>query len=284
MGKFIYKVKEGHGSLRIMLDAVDDYLNFDFPKRMTSYKSRVNRFLQKYPEYNVVPRSILRGANDFGDAISDDTSGFRQKNGHLWVRRLEDIYFTEPLKVYGLKRVQLTRKNGGEIIFHASAKKHTRANINPKETKFDVSNVQQYKQNDNVLDFLDVNNEWDGNSDATWRKYAILKFIEDHPYLTRQELEEMGVISNKDWDLLVDFHPGMQEWNRANPKPKDPQYKKYKVLSLGPSGQYAKRLKNEKRMPDVIDDEDSDKGNLKGQAFDGEVQRALRNARWDFLS
>ena len=248
MGKFAYKVKEGHDSLNFMLDAIDDYLSFDFPRRMTSYKSRVNRFLEKYPQYNMVPRSLLRGANDFEEPISDDSSGFRQKNGHLWVRRLNDIYFTEPLKIYGLKRVQLSRNNGGEVIFHASAKRREQPDLDVDNVKFPVHSVHKYKQQDPVMDFLDVNNEFDAHSDMTWKRYAILQFIEDHPYLTRQELEEMGVVSNKDWDLLVDFHPGMQEWNRAKPKPKDPQYKKYKVLSLGPSGQYAKRLKKEKRM------------------------------------
>jgi hypothetical protein len=268
VGKYTFKVKEGHESFYLMIDAVEKFNSYPFPSRMTSYKTRVVRFLEDYPEYNMVPRSILRGSNQFGAPITDDHSGFRLKNGHLWVRRLEDIYFTEPARLFSLRRLQLSRANGGEITFHAGAKRGEVPDV--KNSKFNVSNLQEYKKSDHVMDYLYVNNEFDGDSDATWRRYAILKYIENHPYVSRQELMEMGIISNKDWDLVVDFHEGMQAWNRANPKPKE-----CNILSIGPSGQYVKRLKKEKRMPETIDSEDVDKGNLKGQSYDGEMYRAV---------
>lgn len=277
MRRFRFKLKTGHETLEFMLHGVEEFLAYHFPTRMTSYKTQISRFLDDYPEYNTVPRSLFRGAHLYGEAITDDMSGFRLKNGHLWVRRLEDIYFTETPKLLSLQRLQLSRANGGEIIFQAGAKISSRPNVSAKR-KFDMGPLQEYKKQDPVMDYLYVNNEFDGDSDATWRRYHILNYIREHPYITRQELQAMGIVSNKDWDLVVDFHEGMQAWNRANPKPKE-----CNILSIGPSGQYVKRLKKEKRMPDAIDTEDVDKGNLKGQSYDGEIYRAVHGNHSGFF-
>lgn len=279
MGKYRYQVKSGHESLFFMIESIELFLEYSFPVRMTSSTTRIKRFLSDYPEYNPIPRSLFKGANHFGHPITDDDTGFKAKNGHLWVRRLEDITFTEVAYVYGLRRVELSRNNGGEVIFHATGRRKPEVSINPQPMRID--SLAEYKKTDPIMDYLYVNNEFDGESPSTWRKYEILKYVSEHPYLTRKDIENLGITSNKDWDLLVDFHPGMQEINRANPKPKN---QKYKILSIGPSGQYVKRQKRERRMPDVIDEGDSDSGNLKGQSFSGEFYRAIQDRQTDFFS
>ncbi len=273
MSKAIIKIeRDDDDVLGLLLDVYEETRQFEFHPRVTSYTTKTKRFLEECPHYRVVPRSFIRGCFKRGEPTTDSPTGIKIGKKSVKVGDLGTIWLATPIeRLVGLQRVGFSPFNGGEVHVYASI-------IRKGGTKFSYSqpeeSIHDLKKKDPVVYYLLVNQIPPGED--FWKKHAVLTYVRRNPGVTRNQVERMGIRSDRDWDLLVDFQDGMQEWLRAVSKPPECD-----ILSRG---QLVQRQKRELRLPDVINDHDVDRGDMKGQSYDAQIYRALHPDSYDLLS
>lgn len=267
-------IRDTSDVIPLLWDLYQETQRSEFPRDVTSPKTRTARFLLQHPYYSDAPRSFIRGCFRYGKAMSEDFSGFELEGQELTVKRLGKI----ALPYFGLgqsarmMQVQVSPFNGGQVTFPRGQVLLPPLKVNLEEKRH--LSIHAEKQYDPVVYYLLVNQIPPG--DDFWRKHAVLNYVRNYPGLTRRELERMGVKSDYEWDLVVDFQDGMQEWLRAVSKPPECD-----ILSRG---QLRQRQKKELRLPDVINDSDVDAGRLKGQSYDAQIFRALHGSGFEYLT
>jgi hypothetical protein len=253
------------------MDVFSTTQEMTFSPRVTSPMTKVKRLLSTHPTYRVVPRSFLRGCFKTGKPMTDSPTGFKLSRSEVYVKDLGTIKLQTPIdRVMGLQRLGFSPYNGGEVHIYASLIQKTKR---MPQKRPEATSIYELKKIDPVVYFLLVNQVPPG--EEFWRKHAALNYVRDNPGITRKEVEKLGLKSERDWDLLVDFQDGMQEWLRAVSKPPECD-----ILS---KGQMIQRQKKELRMPDSITSGDVDSGNLKGQSYESQIHAALNNDRYSFF-
>ncbi len=274
MSRFSFRIREDREDvLGLLMDVYGTIQEMIYPPRVTSVRTKQKILLNNHPSYRVVPRSFIRGCIKTGKPITDAPTGFKLTRSEVYVKDLGTISLETPInRVFGLQRLGFSLYNGGEVHIYASLIQRSRRQSGSRFAA-EPTSIYELKKVDPVVYFLLVNQVPPG--DEFWRKHAALNYVRDNPGITRREIEKLGLKGERDWDLLVDFQDGMQQWLRAVSKPPECD-----ILS---KGQMIQRQKKELRMPDSITSGDVDAGNLKGQSYESQIHAALSNDRYAFF-
>lgn len=275
MGKVVFPVESDEsGVVGSFVSAYWDARRFKGSGAATSPAGKVKKFLAYHPEHRRVPRTFLRGIFRYGEPVTEDLTGLNLSGDTLKVHLMGEVRLARSVKgsIVNPRRLGISGFNQGTLTIYGTP---LRRRTEPGATDIPLDTAfGEIRKQDNIVDFLSVNLVPPDR--AMWRKREALAYVRDNPDLTRQEIEELGITSDWDWDLLVDFQEGMQEILRAPVKPEG-----CNILS---KNQIRRRQDREYHMPDTINDNDSDKGNLSKQSYDPQIYQALFGNRYDFLT
>jgi hypothetical protein len=247
---------------------------FHFPGGICSTESKIKIFKDNYSYYRNMPNDFLRGFFLTGNRITDKLKGINLHKNYIHFRALGDIFIKPPDLIRNITRIQV-EENG----FTFFGIKKTKPKSKFKVEKHQETNLTELKKTDDILYHLMVNQAYtEYGPKRFWKLYDTIKYFNENPELTRRDLEKMGVKSDKVWELIADYQPALSKWIKSGSKPKDtPNYFQSK-------NQYIQRLKEEVRMPDVVNDNDVEKGHLKGQSYESQIYRASSSAKFHFFT